>query len=182
MRQKRDFQRGFSLIELLIVLAITALMIGIPVKMLTQGDQRTMLQQHVREVVAELYRIRNVAATLNQPMRLNIDVNPDNENYYLVSVDFFDFTTNDWKPTPKTTSKPKIDLARGYLQSITEDSNDIDFPLQFPFNANGIQLSNVDDSPVLRTRSVVFSNQKVGGKMITLILNPLGGIRVKDNY
>jgi prepilin-type N-terminal cleavage/methylation domain-containing protein len=179
MRQKRVLQSGYSLVELLIVIAIMAVMVVIPVKMLTQNDHRTMLRQHVREVVAELFRIRNVAATLNHPMRLSIDIDEDDPALYAMEVDFFDFALNDWQPDA---SKAKIELERTYLAEIEDNGAAATFPLLFPFNANGIQLSTSDNSPTLSPRAISFANKKTEGDIITLTLNPLGGIRVTDNF
>lgn len=179
MRKKRVLQGGYTLIEMLIVIAIVGLFAAIPIKMLTGNDQRTMLRQHVREVVAELYRIRNVAATLNRPMRLSIDIDDDQPDLYAMEVDIFDYATNDWTPD---ISNPKIDLERTILRNIKDNGADAVFPLIFPFNASGIQLSTVDNSPTLTPRSITFSNEKARGDSITLALNPLGGIRVTDNF
>lgn len=179
MRQKRALHDGYSLVELLIVLFIVVVMSIIPVKLLNRGDQRTMLRQHVREVVSELYRIRNVSASMNRPYRLSMNISGDDPDLFDTQVQFLDYTDNTWK---SDNSVAKIDLERTILKSITDNGAPATYPLIFTFNSRGMQLNNAGNTPVLTPRTVAFSNEKTGGDIISITLNPLGGIRVTDNF
>lgn len=181
MDKKKKTEQGFSLVELLIVMAIFSIMVVIPVKMLTQGDQRIMLSKHVREVVGELNRIRYNATTANRPYRLAIDVNAENNSQYSMVVEYMD-DSGIWV---KDVKRPAVTLSRKHLKSIDLEENGVTspaVPCELGFNPQGLQ---VDDTgvPIVTQRSLIFSNDDVAtGDKITVSISPFGGIRVTDNF
>jgi len=181
MRKERFCNQGFSLIEVFIVLAIGAIMVLIPVKMLTRGDERTMLGHHVGELTGELLRMRSDAARMNRSCQLTID--DENNNFYTAVTSFFDITTNQWVTD---THRPVLDLNRSNLQQIDEIIDGAPeaatFPIRLGFNSQGLQI-NEDGIPIIAARRFVFSNEKtVTGDQVTLHILPFGGIRVTDNF
>lgn len=181
MRQKIFSERGFTLIELLIVLAFGAIMIMIPVKMLNQGDQRTMLRKHVREVVAELYRIRYNAAAMNRPYRFTMTEIAGDANHYRIENEFQD-DAGVWVHDRKV---PAITVSRNHLASIDLEENGTTtpaIPLALAFNPQGLQMDDAG-ATIVNRRNLIFTNDKVvAGDEITISISPFGGIRVSDNF
>lgn len=179
MRKKGKSESGFTLVEVLTVIALIGILVVIPVKMLTQADQRTMLRQHVREIVGELYSIRNNAASMCRSYRLNINENAANESIYTMQIDYWDESAGDWVKDKK---RPSIDLERKFLQNITDNATPAEFPLTLAYNSRGQQIDDAGN-PILTNRTFTFTNEKVAsGDNITVNIHPFGGIRVTDNF
>lgn len=80
-------QRGFTLIEVIVVIAVVAIMMGITVSFISPSPFR-LLQQEARHVIAVVRFAYNEAATQNRVHRIVFDLN---ENSYWVEEGGEDF-------------------------------------------------------------------------------------------
>jgi Tfp pilus assembly protein FimT len=88
----RESARGFSLIELMIVVGFATVMMAISVPILTDISQTTKLNDAVRSVEWELQSARLRAVSLNRPLRVRFNCPA---NGYLRTVEVIGTTEDD---------------------------------------------------------------------------------------
>ncbi len=163
-RSKAGASPGFSLIEMLIVVAMIAILAGVAIPSFASWRQNTLLNGSARDLFSTLKKTRLEAIKAHRNITVKFDTG---KKEYTVSYSVYEESSDKKKPTEKTVEE-KIDLSR---------SDSISFgTCTFPDNTN--KLLTFNSQGLLKEKSektIVVKNKK---QSITIKVKPNGMVQM----
>ncbi len=159
----RNRNKGFSIIELLIVLLFFGTILAVTLSYSLKGKDRRNLSATARIITGEIYKIKQISARENQIIRMVFTT--DSYSYqYFDGVQWLDYTTRD--VLPGTTAENIVILN----------------PPDFAVNSRGMVLKP-GDLQLSGTQTISLRAPRgTGFDFISIHLYPYGGIKVEKKF
>lgn len=119
-RTAREATQGFTLLELLVVMAILGLIVSMVPLMMGRGLPGVELKSAARSVAAGLRQTRTEAIFSNQPIRFTIDL--DDRRYTVSDADRWQELPGDFELTLETSRSEMLDETTGSIQFFPDGS------------------------------------------------------------
>ncbi len=153
--------RGFSIIELLVTIAIIAVTMSIVLGLGSGKISRTGLKNSANDVVGMIYKVRMRAAKENRAIALSFTDNGYREHFYESGI---------WSPLLTSSSDPDETLATG--TSLASFST-------IAFNSRGILI---DPSTFMIKANIRLTLQSDKGEGIKIKVLSYGGVKSKNSW
>jgi Tfp pilus assembly protein FimT len=133
-------ERGITLVEIIVVIALIALMTAIAVPAMSTRMAHTRLVRATRDVAAELGAVRHLAISKNTPYRLSftLQATPLTDSYARSYL-----TGGTWTDDPATVSRS---ISSGVDITSPSSSFDVEFKPNGTADSESICLQNLSDS------------------------------------